>query len=238
MKHSEFPPRSHPPRSHPPRTRPGGPPRAVPAGVPFLPLMRAPRRRTARPVPVSHPAALNGGRPARDQHFGRRPRPGSRRIPARPPGTLALAVGATAAVAAVAWSTGPTGPGTVLTLLSAVVVALAERWTRRQRGAARRSPAGPRTAGRGAPVGHRLGAGAILLLTLPVLVGVAVAVRLTGPGPVLVRVPGDGGNGPAPGRLHFRAGGTAVPHRLWLDDLPHLLDVVRGGAPFRSADPR
>jgi CoA-binding domain/Bacterial sugar transferase len=105
-----------------------------------------------------------------------------------------------------------------------------------------------RTGGRcTAPVGHRLCAGLLLLLTLPVLLTVAVGVKTGSRGPVFVREAGECRANAPLGRLQFRttdAGGSGTTstgralQRLQLVDLPHLLDVVRGDAPLRTTGRR
>lgn len=101
----------------------------------------------------------------------------------------------------------------------------------------------------GPPSIGRVVAALATLLLLPVLLLIAAAVRLSGRGPVLVREPGAGRGSPT---LRFRTtavadrnpesstGGrlTRLGHVLrasCLDELPRLLDLVRGEVPLRHS---
>jgi lipopolysaccharide/colanic/teichoic acid biosynthesis glycosyltransferase len=75
-----------------------------------------------------------------------------------------------------------------------------------------------------------------LVLVLPVFVAIAVAVKVSGPGPLFTLTPCACRDGHVVGRHRFR---TAVPDRgttpvglfltrHGLDELPGLLDVLRG----------
>ncbi|MGK5110430.1 sugar transferase [Geodermatophilus sp. CPCC 205506] len=141
---------------------------------------------------------------------------------------------------------GPTSAVTVAVVppMAAVLTLLYRRaWRRRARSrrAAERHPHVSR-----APFEDRLLAALIILLALPVLVVAAIAVRASGGGPVFVREPLTDHDGRRHPVLRFRTtvsaplarGDASVDvrltpagrllHRLALDDLPRLLDVVRG----------
>jgi len=80
---------------------------------------------------------------------------------------------------------------------------------------------------------------ALLLITLPVIAVTAILVGLESPGPVFERQPRIGKTGRPFTRLRFRTRALppeparytrvgAVIHRLYIDELPQLLNILRG----------
>jgi lipopolysaccharide/colanic/teichoic acid biosynthesis glycosyltransferase len=98
------------------------------------------------------------------------------------------------------------------------------------------------------PAGHRLakevfdrvGAATLLLLTAPWLVLVALLLWLQDAGPVLVRTGRTGRWGRPFRLLHFRTGASglgAALRRYHLDELPQLINVLKGDMSFVGPRP-
>jgi lipopolysaccharide/colanic/teichoic acid biosynthesis glycosyltransferase len=97
------------------------------------------------------------------------------------------------------------------------------------------------TGARARRIGDIILAGVLLVVTLPLMIVVAIAIKCDSPGPILIREPRIGRHGRRCLALKFRiTGGSGsqgradvtfvgnIIHFLRIDDLPQLLNVLRG----------
>jgi lipopolysaccharide/colanic/teichoic acid biosynthesis glycosyltransferase len=97
------------------------------------------------------------------------------------------------------------------------------------------------TGARAGRIGDIILAGVLLVVTLPLMIVMAIAIRCDSPGPILIRGPRIGRHGRRFLALKFRVrSGSSWPRRadvtfvgniihfLRIDDLPQLLNVLRG----------